>query len=321
MGTLRAFYALAPIVAGLLCGCQSDRSVEPPRRAPAASNTALVRPAAYVNSEPIGREALWQASMEAVGGVVLEEAILDAVLAERLKAGGLTIDAAAIDAERRLLLASLADDEQQAGRLLAELRERRGLGPLRFEQLLRRNAALRALVRDEVVVGDAAVREAFEAQYGPRYEARLITVDTLAAASEIVRRARAGESFIDLAIARSTDPSRAQGGLLEPISPADATYPQAIRTVLAQLQPGEVSEPIALERGLAVLKLERRLERSPVEYERVKEELTQRVRRQLERLRMQQLARGILAEADVVVLDPTLKAQWDQSVRRVAAEP
>lgn len=249
--------------------------------------------------------------VEASGGAVLEEIVLDLGLTERLARAGIQLTQAQIDAERQLLLDTLSDDPQRAAQLLGELRQRRGLGEDRFGQLLRRNAGLRALTQEGLEVGEAAVRQAYELEYGPRYEVRIVVTDSLQAAADVVRRAREGESFIDLAIARSLDPSRAQGGLLDPISPVDATYPQAIRSVVATLAPAQVSDPIALEQGFAVLKLERKIEAQPIEYSEVKDRLSQRVRRQMERVRMQQLARTILTQADVVVFDGALQKQWN----------
>lgn len=298
------------IVAVLAAGCQSPPP-KPRATAATASPPALVKPVAYVNGQPVSRDTLWAGMVEASGGAVLEEIVLDLALADRLDRAGITLTPGQIDAERDLLLATLSDDPQRAAQLLGELRQRRGLGDERFGQLLRRNAVLRVLTQGELEVGDAAVRQAFELEYGPRYEARIVVTDTLQAAADVTRRAREGESFIDLAIARSTDPSKAQGGLLDPISPADATYPQAIRTVVVTMAPGDVSDPVALDRGFAVLKLERKIDARPVEYDDVKDALSLRVRRQMERVRMQQLARTILAQADVVVFDGQLQQQWN----------
>ncbi len=258
--------------------------------------------------------------VEAGGGAVLEEMVLDRLLADRLQRQGVTIAPEQIDAERDNVLALLDPDPDQALRLLIEMRQRRGLGDDRFGRLLRRNAGLRALVRDEVEVGDMAIRQAFEAEYGPRDQGRIIVVESLQAASDLAAKARAGESFIDLAIAHSTDASRAQGGLLDPISSADTSYPQAIRNVLGQLQVGAVSDPVALDNGFAVLKLERKIPARAVKLDDVKEAMALRVRRQLESLRMQQLARTMLAQADVVVFDGSLQKQWNLRKPQFSAE-
>jgi parvulin-like peptidyl-prolyl isomerase len=312
----RAWMLLVGIVAIFAIGCQSPSGSAAPsaRPTPSPAPLAMVRPVAYVNSVPVSRDELWAGMVEAGGGAVIEEIVLDRLLADRLQRLGHTLTDSQINAEREALLATLDPDPDQAMRLLNELRQTRGLGDDRFARLLRRNAALRHLSTADLDVGEAAIRQAFEVEYGPRYEGRIIVVQTLQEASEVVRRARAGESFIDLAIARSIDASRAQGGLLDPINPADATYPQAIRTVISGLEPGGVSDPVSIESGFAVLKLERKIEAQPVRLDDVRDALTLRVRRQMERIRMQQLARTMLSQADVVVFDGGLQKQWN--VRR-----
>jgi parvulin-like peptidyl-prolyl isomerase len=177
---------------------------------------------------------------------------------------------------------------------------------------LRRNAGLRLLVQASVKVGDEQLQHAFFLRYGARYETRLIVVKTLREATSVVGALKKGESFIDLATERSTDISRNQGGLLPPISPADQNYPQAVRAAVVKLKPGQISDPIALENGFAVLRLERKKEARNVQFDDVKEELRPLVRRRTERVHMQQLARELLTASDLVVLDRGLRGSWDQ---------
>lgn len=276
---------------------------------------------AYIDGRPLGSDQLLGPLIEASGGQVLAELVLESRVARELNARGLRVTPEQVAAERDLLRQTLDPDPNEAERLLAQLREQRGLGDARFRRLLTRNAALRLLVQDEVEVSDATVREAYELRYGPRYEARLIVTADVATAGQVIQRARAGESFIDLAIAHSTDVSRAQGGLLAPISPVDPTYPASIRSALTQLQPGEVSEPITIENGLAVLKLERKIDGGAVQFDDVKEALSRKVRRQVERMHMQRLARTLLERADVLILDPGLDQSWkDQKDRMLGQE-
>jgi peptidyl-prolyl cis-trans isomerase C len=241
---------------------------------------------------------------------VLAELILSRRVEKRLAEKGVKLSDEQVAAERALLLKNLSRDENTAVRLLRELRQRRGLGDARFEQLLRRNAGLRLLIQDDVHLTDAAIQQAFDIENGRRYEARLITVDTLQKAGEVIRRAKAGESFIDLAVNFSTDPSRQQGGLLPPLSPADPTWPDGVRKMLVTMTPGQISDPVAIERGFAVLRLERTLEPTGKKLEEVKDELAGRVRRSAERVLMQRLARHLLNDADLLVTDRALRESW-----------
>lgn len=317
---------LIGVFAGLLAGCGTTTSSK--SSAAGASNNAANlanpsadRPVAYVNDAPVRASDLQPALYEAAGGQILAEHLLDEQIQRRLELAGRRVTDALIEAERRYLLQGLdADDENQAVRLLRELRKRRGLGEQRFAALLRRNAGLRLLVRDEATVSDFAVRQAYEMQYGKKYQVRLIVVDTAALAADLVRRARAGESFIDLAVAHSTDPSRAQGGLLPRLSPADPTWPSGVRKAVPNLQPGQISDPIALDAGFAVLKLEQVIPGQAVTLAAVRDALAARVRRSVERVAMQRLARTLLDSLDVLITNRALKASWDEQREQFEAQ-
>ena len=330
---MRRSWILLGLAGVLLTGCRGAE-VAPPQQAPSAAfgqeaagqgGVGLQQDAsknppqpvlAYIGGAPILWQDLQPGLVEANGGQVLAEVILERMIAQRLTQRGMTVEPDQLEAEKALLIETLGGDEaDQTHRLLQELRQRRGLGEYRFARFLKRNAGLRALVQDEVEISDAAINQAYQLEYGSRYEARLIVTDSLQAAAGLVQRARQGESFIDLAIAHSTDPSRAQGGLIGPINPADPTYPKAVRTTLQSLEPGQVADPVALDEGFAVLRLERKLEGQAVEFETVKDALAQRVRRRVERMLMQRLARTLLREADVIVLDSELHAGWQRRSR------
>ena len=160
-------------------------------------------------------------------------------------------------------------------------------------------------------MSDVAIDQAYQFEYGPRYESRLIVTESLQTASSLIHRIRAGESFIDLAITDSIDASRSQGGYLGAISVVDPTYPKVIRTTIADMNPGEVSDPIALDRGFALLKLDRIIEPQAQDIDEVKPLLVNKVKQRIERMLMARLARSMLSEADIIVLDPVLDASWE----------
>lgn len=257
---------------------------------------------------------------EASGGQALAERLLDQAISQRLQQRSIAVTPDMIRAEQQYLLRSLHADANQAQRLLDEIRQRRGLGEMRFTALLARNAGMRALVKDQVQVSDVAVQQAHEFEHGVRYELRLITTETLSAAADAVRRIKGGESFIDVAVKVSTDESRSQGGLLSPISPVDPTYPGSVRSAMVKLTPGQVSDPVALDRGFAILRLERKIEADGIRFDDVKEDLTARVRRQAEAMMMERLARQLIAEADVTVLEPALQKAWNAQKQRAAEQ-
>lgn len=281
------------------------------------------RPIAYINGKPVRQAELYRLMAAQVGGEALAEVALDRLIAQRLAERAVELDDSAIQAERQMLLLGLSADADQAVALLGQMRAQRGLNDERFTALLRRNAGLRALVRDDIQVPDSAVRQAYDVAYGPRYRVRLLIAETLPDARTARQAALEGADFSDLAYRLSTDVSRAQGGLLSPISPADATYPKAIRDALPALKtdtPATRLSPIlAIDAGFALLYLEAIIPARETAYEAVEPDLRRGVRLQLERVRMQQLARSLLERANVIVLDPVLQPGWDaqgEAIRR-----
>jgi len=367
----RPYLIIIGLIGLSLLGCTAETAghnpaqmIQPDRSAATVHGTSSApvsplstQPLAYLNNQAISLGDLRAGLLETSGGQILAELLIDRGVAGLLHQRGLKLTEADIQQEKELLLQALAPDAQQAQRLLQELQAVRGLGETRLASLLRRNAGLRMLVRDQVQVTQPALRQEYELIYGPKYEARIIVVRDLKQAGELLAKTRTpapgiatapgiapapgnatgrapeahgvtpwaspeiaspprnvsagtsgggGASFTDLAIQYSTDSSKAQGGLLPPISPADASFPQVVRTTLAQLQPGAISDVVTLEGGYALLKLERKIDGSNIRFDDVKESLAVGVRRRAQRLLMQQQVKDILTQAQLSITDPAL---------------
>ena len=65
--------------------------------------------------------------------------------------------------------------------------------------------------------------------------------------------------FAEVAEQVSVDSSRLRGGLIGSISPADPSYPAALRTALERATLGEPTSVVALEQGYAILLVEGRI--------------------------------------------------------------
>lgn len=309
---------------------QSERSV---RRSPiaarepqsAAGATGISGTAMTIGDTAIDWSTIKPRLVEAAGATVLEELVLDALLERRALAAGVNAIPAALENERTILVQSYIDsgvatDRTQAERLVAQIRTTRGLGPNRFDDMLRRNALLRGLVADRVLIDETALQRAYELRHGPRYRVRLITTSTASQAGRAADRVRAGEDFSRVAAETSTDPSAARGGVVEPISPADITYPETLRRVLPELHPGALSSPIALESGYAIVVVDsvdgprgglwsvEQSRQPPID--RVRPELIAMETRRQERLLMDQLVRELLIAPAVRFEDPGLARAW-----------
>lgn len=314
-------FFLAP---ALLLGCETAPQ---PTSQPAPTGLAThhsqpnaSRPVAYINGTTVTDRDLQGPLIEAAGGSVLSEIALDRIIRDRLDQRGLTLTPALIEQEKANMLATLSADPDEAVRLLNEMRTRRGLGDLRFESMLFRNAGLRLLVQDRVEVAPALVFQAYELQHGKRYRVRILVAETMAQASELLTRAKAGESFSDLAAKHSTDLSAAQGGLLTPISPADATYPKTLRQSLETMRVGGVSDLLAVDDRFIIMKLEEILPADPISFVDARPAMERTVRLETEAQLMQQAARAMLADAKVVVLDPALNKSWNAQQARTQSE-
>lgn len=273
------------------------------------------RPAALVQGKVMEWGELRPQLSEAAGGVVLREAVIDRLLAAELAARGIALRPDDVERERSLFFESLNPDADVSARLARELRARQGLGRVRFEALLRRNAGLRALVRDNVEVSEESLLRTHEVLHGPRRQARLMTLPALPEAQSAIGRVTSGELFGEVAVEVSTDSSAARGGLLEAVSRGDPSYPEALREAIWALDPGAISPPILLGDQYAVVMLVREIEGDGVTLEQARHDLERHVRLTQERILMEQAARRLLAQATVTIIDDSLKESWDFQAR------
>lgn len=314
----------------LLSGCASERRTGPPRSSGMERTARYVgerpdraqideqghdnEPVMYVDGRPITRGSVWSRLVEVSGDTVVDEMILDVRLASACRDAGIEIGEDAIAREESLFIETLAGtgvstDSESARRILAQVREARGLGYERYGALLRRSAMLRALVADDVRVTDAAARLAHDLRYGPRRQARLITVSSSRDAQRATARLRAGEAFEIVATEMSTDVSASRGGLLAPMHAEDATYPAVIRRAMMELAVGGVSTPVALDRGFAIVKVvgDVPAPSGAPSFDVVADAMRSEARLVQERLLMSQLARELVEGAEVRVVDPGLR--------------
>lgn len=291
---------------------QSESTVagESERRGSESVARGSGRAPAMIDGQPVDFETLWPLLAEAQGGEALREIALDRRLAVELERRSIRIGDKEIAAEQALLLESLSGDPQAAARLVVELRRRDGLGPVRFAALVRRNAGLRAVIQDQVTLSPEAIDVAYDVQAGPKRQVRLIAVPTLVEADSVLTQLRGGASFSDLAVDRSTDSSASRGGLLEPFSRHDPSYPESVRVAAFSLTPGGLSAPVLLPQGYVVMTLVREVPASSESLAALRPRLERGVRNTQERLLMDQLSQRLLRESRITVFDESLNSSW-----------
>jgi peptidyl-prolyl cis-trans isomerase SurA len=94
-------------------------------------------------------------------------------------------------------------------------------------------------------------------------------------ADDIRRRAMAGEAFDKLASELSDSPSRANAGLIGPISLEDLA--KEIHDVVVPMKPGEVSQVFRTAGGFQILKIETMTTRETTPYEKARDQISEKV--------------------------------------------
>jgi len=291
----------------------SDRAPAAPSAAPANRPDSTTPVAATVNGQPIPRDRLNDLLVQAYGLDMVRQLIADELVRQAAEAEGVSVTDADVQAENRRTLRELfgeAADESQMQRLLEQLLARKHISPVQWDLTMRRNALLQAIAAKRVEVTDEQLQHEYGDQYGRKYVVRHIQVESLSEAERLMKLAREGTDFAELARQFSKNPSAAQGGLLPPIGPVAPGLPPAIRQAARSMEHvGDLSNPVQVGTAFHVLKLEQIIEPRDVPFEQVRDELAQAVRQRQVRFLQQQILRDLFLQADIVYVDPTLKAQ------------
>lgn len=302
------FIALTTCMIG---ACTSTTTTEPPAsRVPIAPTQ---RPIATVDGSRLNLQDLQAALLEAHGAEVVRERALDRAVAREAARRSIEIDEATIARERTFLVETLSSDEDRAELLLQRLRRARGLGPIRFSALLRRNALLRALVSEDVEIDPKVVRGAWDSVHGPRRVARVIATRDLRTAEAVRARLLAGEDFAVVAVETSIDSSATRGGRLAPISRLDPSWPAGFRRALFELEPGRPSASLPLEGRMLVIEVVEELPADGVSFEEGRPQAERAARLAAERLLMDRLARRLVPDGSIEALDPSLDWSLQQA--------
>jgi parvulin-like peptidyl-prolyl isomerase len=131
-------------------------------------------------------------------------------------------------------------------------------------------------------------------------------------AAAIRARAVGGESFEKLAADLSDSPSRANAGLIGPISAKDLS--PELQKLIGTMKAGDVSEPIRTQRGYQVLKLETSSGSQTLTFEQARDQIGDRVlvgKRQQEFLKLLEKLR---TEATIEFKNADIKKAYEQGI-------
>jgi parvulin-like peptidyl-prolyl isomerase len=138
-----------------------------------------------------------------------------------------------------------------------------------------------------------------------------------AKAEGIRKRAAAGEDFAQLAGAESASPSKANGGLIGPISQEELA--PALQEVLMKMQPGEITEPMRTPRGYQILKLEAKTERQTLSFEEARDQIANRVFAQKRQGELERYLRKLRSQAIIEWKNEEIRAIYERATRQRSA--
>lgn len=297
-----------------------------PTRAPAeglpspgaSASTAVSRPPAMWDGTAVNWDELRPLLAERAGASILEELFLERQLDRMLASRKMALTQALLDDEERDLVASLSEDPARAQVLLSELRAAQGLGEKRWKSLLKRNAAMRLLVQEDVKVTPEAMEALLDSAHGPKRQCRVMALPDLESCAKARTRLDAGEPFGEVAAALSTDRSAARGGLVAPVSRLDPTWPSSFRQTLWSLPKGGVSSPVMIDNSYVLVRCEEEIPGDSSHSAQDRPAAERAVRRGQERILMENLAKQLRqAQRNAVIFDDSLQEGWNR-VRNAA---
>jgi peptidyl-prolyl cis-trans isomerase C len=288
------FVRMLAVAAFVFMGAAAGRAQDAPAPAPAPAPAATPAPdtvLATINGEPV------------------TEADLELALAD------LDQQFARLPAEQRRAAAMSAIIEI---RLLAEKASAEGLDKSpdfqRRIEFLRQRTLHSALVANEVAgkITDAEVRARYDQEVANtppvnEVHARHILVKTKEEAVEIIKQLDGGAKFEDIAKAKSSDGSAAQGGDLGWFGPGQMV-PEFEKAAFALEVGAYTKEPVQSQFGWHVIKVEDKRAQQPPAFEQVKEQ----VRSALLRDKYFALVKTVRDAAKVEITDPELKKGVEQ---------
>jgi parvulin-like peptidyl-prolyl isomerase len=133
-------------------------------------------------------------------------------------------------------------------------------------------------------------------------------------ADKIRARAAAGESFEKLAADMSDAPSRANAGLIGPLSVKDLS--PEFQKLIESMKPGAVTEPIRTPRGYQILKLEASTGPQTMTFEQAREQIGDHVFAGKRQAEFQKWLEKLRAEAIIEWKNPEVRKAYEQGITR-----
>jgi parvulin-like peptidyl-prolyl isomerase len=231
---------------------------------------------AVVNGQDIRRDALAAACAERFGNEVLDAIINKRLIEHHCRNRQIDVTEPEIDAEIDRIAARFKIGRQQ---YLEMLDRERGINVQQYKRdVLWPMLALRKLAAKDLEVNQQELEQAYQSQFGPAVQCRLLVVKDPALAEQLHRQLTAKpDDFARLAMKHSIDVNSASvGGLIQPIY--HFVGDPAIEQAVFALQPNGLTPIIPVAGQFAILKCEQQIPPRNVPLVAVRDDLIEQIK-------------------------------------------
>lgn len=290
----------------------------PQAEAPPSSATAGKKPipdiVAMVNNQPITRDELAAECRVHYGKEVLEALVNKYLILQECRRRGVAVSRNEVDEEIEQMAKSFNLPVEQWLKLL---KQERAIKPDQYaNDIIWPTLALRKLAGDRLTVTQDELATAFEAEYGPSINARMIVCSSMEKAQKVQAMAAANPAdFGNLAKTYSDDSASASmKGLVQPIRKHSAN--REIEQAAFAMSDGEVSKVLHANAQYVIVKREKLNEARPVRLEQVASRLEKIIRDRKMRSVASEVFKDLQEHAVVknVLNDPVLSRQMTPGV-------
>ncbi len=247
----------------------------PPRPAATSAAQPKLTIVALVNGEEISRNELGRQCLWHHGEEVLESVVNRQLIEQHCLQNNVTVTDAQVQAEIERVARNFGLPVDQWLKLLQNDRK---IGPEQYaREIIWPKLALERLAASALDVSPQELQEAFEMEFGPAVQCRIIVCTERAKAEKTHAAAIANpDDFGNLAKQFSDDASASSKGLIQPIHKHIGDV--VIERAAFAMQPNQVSDLLIVNNQFVILKCERHYPAQQVNFEAVQERLSRAIR-------------------------------------------
>lgn len=273
-GCIIVLFVCVIVLAGILI-LRLDVLVKSPEAASSDSSSVV----ASVGTHKITR-AEWNRELEQqYGGLVLEQMLTNRAADQEAKSLGIEVTSEEVTREIKRQMKGYESEEAY----FQAMKEQLGMSPEQLSQDMRNQLLLEKIATYGIDIGEADIDEYMrehKGEYEPlnSYQVAHITVSNKIDAEAILVRIKQGEDFSALAGELSLDSfSSQQGGRMGWIDEDDPFLDHAELNQVSQMEVGDISHPVKIKDGYAIIKLTGKREVRPEQHD----EMRERVRKEI----------------------------------------